>query len=75
MKLREWKEELEKFIEQDPSVLDLEVVTASDDEGNYFNRIYYGPGKGYFAEGDFTPVEQLEDNAIPEATSNAVCLN
>lgn len=39
MKLREWKDQLDRIVSENPSLLDLNVVYASDDEGNSVNRV------------------------------------
>lgn len=40
MKLKEYIEELEKIVELEG---DLEMYTASDPEGNSYNKVYYAP--------------------------------
>ena len=43
MKLREYIENLNKLATEHPEYLDLDVIYASDDEGNYYNEVNYEP--------------------------------
>lgn len=62
-------EALRKECEQNPSLLEAEVITSTDDEGNGYNRVHYSPTKGHFADGDFTTGPTVQNKI------NAVCLN
>jgi len=66
MTLKEFKENLDEFIAENPEALDLLVITARDDEGNGFNPVHYTPSMGRYEDREF---EQDSLNA------NAVCLN
>lgn len=68
MNLRKYLEELATLVEQDPRLLDLQLVASADDEGNSYNPVYYTPTVGYF---------NLEDREFnPEDPNpNAICLN
>ena len=68
MNLREYLEKLNTLAKDNPSALELEVVTSKDDEGNEFTRVYYEPSLGWFEDYDFTPKEESDG-------VNAVCLN
>ena len=73
MTLREYLNELQEFAETFPECLDMDVIYSRDDEGNGYQKVYYGPNKGVFEE--FISAEQLEDwNREPEDI-NAVCIN
>ena len=70
MKLKEYKEKLDKLIQEYPEALDYDVITSSDDEGNMFNLVHFDPSVGYFEYGEFTPFCPDEPAEI-----NSVCLN
>ena len=53
MKLREYYIALKELIESDSELLDLEVYTAIDEEGNSFNKVHFLP--------DTIDVEDTED--------------
>jgi hypothetical protein len=52
--LKEFTEGLVKYLDKHPKHADLPVVTARDDEGNGYNRVYYSPahGKDWEVNGD-----------------------
>lgn len=75
MTLKQFIEKLNKFAEENPDSLGLEVITSKDDEGNGFNPVYYGPSIGVFEDGDFYAEEQLEDWDYNKEDINAVCVN
>ena len=41
MKLSEFLHQLHLMVDKDPELLDLEVITAKDDEGNGYNKVHY----------------------------------
>ena len=51
-----------------PQALDLEIITSTDDEGNFYNKVYYQPTLGHFDTNEFYPIKSKKD-------INAVCLN
>lgn len=65
MKLKEFVANLAERVKEDPSILDLEVITSVDDEGNDFNSIY------------FTPTVMDEDYQQAEVNKKAkyICIN
>jgi ubiquitin-protein ligase len=71
MKLKEFITKLNKFVEENPEALGLQVITSKDDEGNGFNLVHYAPSKGYFEDGEFTSEVYFED----DYDTNAVCIN
>ena len=75
MTLKEFTENLEKFIEENPEILNMQVVTSSDDEGNSFNLVYYPPSKGIFEDREFTPFSQYADYNRDKDETNSVCIN
>jgi len=70
MKLQDYINELTKLLDEHGN---LEIVYASDDEGNYYDVVHYNPtGVQYnFKEHEiYTPED--EDEKI---TVNAICIN
>jgi len=66
MKLKDFLNNLNAFVKENPAALELDVVTSRDDEGNGYNHVHYTPSLGNFDGQDF---DSEDDNA------NAVCLN
>ncbi len=62
-------EALKKQCEQFPSLLEAEVITSKDDEGNGYNHVYYSPSTGHFDGVDY------DTAPAGDAKVNAVCLN
>jgi hypothetical protein len=75
MTLKEFIENLNKFVKENPETLEMQVVTSKDDEGNGFNLVHYEPSKGIFEDRDFISFEQYEDFERDENETNAVCVN
>jgi len=69
MKLRKFLENLNNMVAEDKSLLDFDVVTAIDDEGNGFKPVYYAPSTGKFDGQDF------DSNKEANIKPNAICLN
>lgn len=74
MKLKEYLQNLNKFVIKYPKALDYDVVYAKDDEGNGFREVNYGPYLGYLgAEGDdWVGSEECHEC---EVEINSVCIN
>ena len=75
MTLKEFIENLNKFVKENPETLEMQVVTSKDDEGNGFNLVHYEPSKGIFKDREFISSEQYEDYEREESETNAVCVN
>jgi hypothetical protein len=74
MKLTEMIENLTKLIDTNPEYGNLIVVTAKDEEGNGFDKVFFEPSLGCFTHNKtfITDKEELEEyNGI----INAVCIN
>ena len=82
MKLKDYSKSIAKLAEQYP---DAEVVSASDDEGNSFQKISFSGTMGYFVgdyHGDFYDVKNIDKYPEEEAYEpfigkkpNAICIN
>lgn len=77
MTLREYIETLNDFAKENSNALDYVVVASSDDEGNTFNKVFYGPTLGSYEDQEFKTKEFLEEEGyLPDEVSlNAVCIN
>lgn len=77
MKLKKYLKKLGKLIEENPEILELQVVTADDDEGNSYTEVCFAPSVGHFEQDDddFTPLDQFEDFELELDEVNAICLN
>jgi hypothetical protein len=75
MTLKEYIEGLQEFVKENPDALELEVITSIDDEGNGYNPVYYGPSKGHYDGGDYSPVSSFEEYGLDNDDINSVCVN
>jgi hypothetical protein len=80
MTLREFLENIEKKVKEDPRILELNVLYSKDDEGNGFERIYYGPTLGFFDDSDRefydAGSEDFEEEyGYTKEHINAICIN
>lgn len=79
MKLKEFLENINKMVQDNPEILELTVVSSKDDEGNEFNKVHYNPAIGYFIEEDleFISADQFEDfgDESEELIINSICIN
>jgi hypothetical protein len=74
MNLQKYIEGLNKFAEENPECLDMQVI------GSDFNRVFDSPEKGKLEvcntrRNNFTSVDQFYMNDIDEKEVNAVCVN
>ncbi len=53
MTLLEYKKEIEDLLESNPEYGDMTIIYSADDEGNYYQKVNYGPSPAV--------VENLED--------------
>ena len=69
MKLKSFLYTLNTMVDSDPALGELEVVVASSDDGNSYNRVEFSPTVGIF-DG------QEQFAAKPDDTGcNAICVN
>ena len=68
MKLKEYLDKLNYLVANDKSLLELEVITSIDDEGNGYNPVYFDASVGVFEDDEF--IEE-DDCTVP----NAICVN
>jgi len=81
MILKEFIDNLNEFVEENPKALNMQVVTSKDDEGNGYNQICDTPSVGNFDEDEkeFKSKEQINDPENEYETDwyplNSVCIN
>ena len=75
MTLKEFIENLNKFVKENPETLEMEVITSRDEEGNGFYWVNYTPSKGIYEDGEFISSEQYEDYERDCNETNVVCVN
>lgn len=71
MKLQQFLDVLNGAVKNDPSLLELDVVYASDEEGNSYHLLGNEPNTGRFEDNDFMFSDELEIDDEP----NAICIN
>ena len=69
MKLKEYLESINELVKNNPSLLELDVVYASDDEGNNYDFVAFTPSVGKF---NGKPWDGFE---CPTENPNAICIN
>lgn len=81
MTYREWLVVANKLAEEHPECLDMEMVTATDDEGNGYGRVVFTPQMitMEWDEGDRIVCSEEDQNAgdcdDADVVPNAVLLN
>lgn len=71
MTLQEYADHLNQHLKENPEHGKLQAVYSSDDEGNSYHPVIYGPGLvGQYQDREFT--SSKDDESI---TPNAVCIN
>lgn len=74
MKLKEYLEELQNKINKNPEILEYDVIYASDDEGNSYSEIHFGPTIFKFDGESVYNLDEADDYEEDELR-NVICLN
>lgn len=61
MKLKTFLEGIKLAVAHIENWEELEVISSSDDEGNFYSKVYFEPTLGIFEDGDW-----IEDSCIGE---------
>ena len=75
MKIEEYIKNLQEIADKHPN---LDVIYATDDEGNDYSLVSFTPTIGQFSKGRYSNGEWLPEEHFEEAdepTVNAVCIN
>lgn len=81
MTFKEYIDTLNTMLYERPGLGGMDVVYASDDEGNEYQKVVYTPTLGYFEgeyRGEFTPDSLFEEYLVDYDTqlvANAICIN
>lgn len=75
MKLKQYVENLNELVRTNPEYLELEVISAKDEEGNGFDKVEFEPSLGNYNDEEFTQVENFEDLDEDDRIINSVCIN
>jgi hypothetical protein len=78
MTFKEYVDTLNTILYERPGLGNLDVVYATDAEGNGYERVHYTPTLGFFDHGDFIPdssFEEFQENYDEELIANAICIN
>lgn len=80
MTLREYISHLNKMVENKPALLDVEMVCASDDEGNDYNPVAWYPSVMYtnvveYGMEVYMESDLLEEGESPDDYIAVVCVN
>ena len=71
MKLKTFLEGIKLAVAHIENWEELEVISSSDDEGNFYSKVYFEPTLGIFEDGD-----GIEDSCIDkDDVINAICIN
>lgn len=75
MKLKEYLENLQKLVQENPEVLDYKVIYAIDDEGNRYQEVEFTPIIGIFEDREFIFKDHIEEWEREESEINSICIN
>lgn len=65
MKLKEYMDNLNKLVKDNPEAKEFDVISAIDDEGNGYNLVFFHPTLGVYDGDEFnTDVDPKKFNAI-----------
>ena len=70
MKASEYIEYMKKLVEE---YGDKDLVYSSDDEGNYFSKVFFAPAAGIWEDDGFVTIEIAEEKE--KSKVNAFCIN
>ena len=70
MKLKEYLEKINHHINQNPKILDLEVVYSTDEEGNGYRKVVYESCIIHFENLNTHYLQASDNNENP-----AICIN
>lgn len=82
MKLREYIQNLNEFASKHPDYMDLDVIYASDEEGNNYDRLYNEPtpmfkhndeNDDYYSE--YYVEEEFQEEFDGDFKPNVICIN
>jgi len=75
MKLNVFLEQINEMIKENPEILELDVITSIDDEGNGFNKVHYPPDVGFYKNGEYYSSSYDDEDGYDFDECNAICIN
>jgi hypothetical protein len=72
MKLKEYIDNLNDQVKDNPEILNYDVIYSSDDEGNDFDLVVYTPTIGKFNKDDDGWYQKFDSES---SEPNAICIN
>ena len=75
MKLKEYIENLNLLIAENPEYAELDVIYSADDEGNQYFPVIYEPTIGFHQKGEFYCPHEFEDFDLADKKPNSICIN
>lgn len=80
MTLKDYYATLTKMIEEDPSILDCEIIYAKDDEGNSYHSVNWHPSVMYTSEVEYemdarSRTDLVEEGKYVDDYIKVVCVN
>ena len=79
MTLEEFVNNITELAKENPGIMQMEVITASDDEGNSFHGVHCTPSIGHITDthyGEFHSKDQMQKEPDEyQGPCNAVCVN
>ena len=80
--LKEYIEDLQDIISENPEAIDFPVIYSIDDEGNdYYHKVIYNPSLFYVGDlddyylEDVISEDNLEEDGDDNTKLNAICIN
>jgi hypothetical protein len=75
MKLKDFLDELNALVSDNPKVLEFDVIYSVDDEGNSFHPITYSPTIGIYKNLEFYTTCESKEFNLSTSDQNAICIN
>lgn len=80
MTLKEYYATLIKMIEEDPSILDCEIIYARDDEGNSYHSVNWHPSVMYTGQVGYemdarSRTDLVEEGEYVDDYIKVICIN
>lgn len=64
------------MVEENPTILEYDVVYSKYSEGNSYDDVYYSPSLGYYEDRGFKQTDYDEnDEEIESEEINSICIN
>lgn len=73
MTLREFKQNIDKMLKDNPGLADLPVIYSCDDEGNTYQKVVFAPSGMCIS--NIEEDRHLEPEIYEEQKVNCICIN